>query len=90
MRSGGQAVNTGTAIVKAALGVVAALVLARSATADVRGLIEEQAAACNYTAEDVEVWSPPPRSTPRAATRWSPWWRKTSPSASPRTSSPRC
>jgi len=37
------------------LGVVAALLLAGSATADVRSQIEEQAAACNYTAEDVEV-----------------------------------
>ncbi len=55
MRLGWQAVKRGEEIFRAACGIAAALLLAAPAGADVRGLIEGQAAACNYTAEDVEV-----------------------------------
>ncbi len=55
MRSGGQVVKRGKEIFRAACGTAVLLLLATPAGADVRGLIEAQAAACNYTAEDVEV-----------------------------------
>ncbi len=55
MRSEGRTVNQTTGVATLACGVVAALLLAGGATADVRALIQDHATACGYTAEDVEV-----------------------------------